>query len=668
MDIKKKSIIFAVLLAIIPVLITMNIYITKFTQRSIELIKENVIIAARDQSTHLEDFFDQRLINLNVISNMPITHDFLDDFNNNILDKSEEMKFRKEIIFDILNLRQQEQPYLVKTSLISKDNTIIASSDSDSIGNKAVFDKNDIIKFNNKETVITDIIENEKFNNGEKSAIIAIPIFFHDEYQGVIESVINMQYFEKVVNEVRFFNTGKIAVMDSKGTVAATISDCLDEDIYNIDRPNTLEEAWKNIDFKNNSSGLIEYSIDEIEKIGYFYKIPNSNWVVLSGVEWSEFKDPLNESINIMFFISIIISAVVAITYILIINFFSKPIYGLLNSIREIKKGNYKSRFIYNVKDEFGEISQAFNELMDEILKNKMQLKLSEESYRVIMEQTDDIIFQWDINNDIISYSDNWNHKFDYEPIIEGQDLNTLNIIYEDDREKFNGIIDEIKDTNEYRECKVRLRKNDSEYIWCKFRINIILDKNDTPIKVIGVITDIDHEKRENEKLLFKAERDSLTEIYNKITAQNMIEEYINESSKEDKHALFIIDVDDFKSINDNLGHLTGDYVLKDISTKITDIFSENSIIGRIGGDEFIVFLKDIESEEFVCQKADELVSGFRESYTGKDGVYKVSGSIGISIYPKGGKNFEELFLSADNALYYAKKQGKDTYYIVKST
>ncbi|NFT83749.1 PAS domain S-box protein, partial [Clostridium botulinum] len=186
MNIKVKSIIFAVFLATIPVLITMNIYITKFSERSIELIKENVIIAAKDQSTHLEDFFDQRLINLNVISNMPITHDFLDDFNNNILDKSEEMKFRRKIIFDILNLRQQEQAYLVKTSLISKDNTIIASSDGNSVGNKAVFDKNDIIKFNNKEIVITDIIENEKFNNGEKSAIIAIPIFFEDEYQGII--------------------------------------------------------------------------------------------------------------------------------------------------------------------------------------------------------------------------------------------------------------------------------------------------------------------------------------------------------------------------------------------------------------------------------------------------------------------------------------------------
>ncbi|MBZ9692827.1 diguanylate cyclase domain-containing protein [Clostridium sp. M14] len=665
MNIKVKSIIFAVFLATTPVLITMNIYITKFSERSIELIKENVIIAAKDQSTHLEDFFDQRLINLNVISNMPITHDFLDDFNNNILDKSEEMKFRRKIIFDILNLRQQEQPYLVKTSLISKDNTIIASSDGNSVGNKAVFDKNDIIKFNNKEIVITDIIENEKFNNGEKSAIIAIPVFFEDEYQGIIESVINMQYFEKVVNEVRFFNTGKIIVMDSKGTVAATISDYLDKNIYNIDKPNTLEEEWRNIDFKNNSSGLIEYSIDEIEKIGYFYKIPNSNWVVLSGVEWSEFKDPLNESINIMFFISIIISAVVAITYILIINFFSKPIYGLLNSIREIKKGNYKSRFIYNVKDEFGEISQAFNELMNEILKNKMQLKLSEESYRAIMEQTDDIIFQWDINNDIISYSDNWNHKFNYKLNLQGKDLRTLNIIYEEDREKFNSIIDEIKNTNEYRECEVRLRKNYSgEYIWCKFRINLILDDNDKPIKAIGLITDIDNEKRENEKLIFKAERDSLTEIYNKITAQNMIEEYINKSKKDDRHALFIIDVDDFKSINDNLGHLTGDSVLKDISIKIKEIFNENSIIGRIGGDEFIVFLKSIQSDEFVCEKANELVSGFRENYTGEDGIYKVSGSIGIAMYPKGGLNFEQLFLSADKALYFAKKQGKDTYYI----
>ncbi|MBN1062936.1 diguanylate cyclase [Clostridium botulinum] len=667
MNIKKKSIILAVFLSTIPVFITMSIYITKFSERSIELIKENVILAAKDQSTHLENFFDQRLINLNVISNMPITHDFLYDFNNNILNKSEEIKFKRDIIVEILKSRQHEQSYLVKTSLISKDNTIIASSDSNSIGNKAAFDDKAIAKFNNKETIITDIIEYEGMNNGEKSAMVAIPIFFDDSYQGVIASIINMSYFEEIVNEVRFFNTGKIIVMDSKGTVAATISEYLNEDIYNIDKPNTLKDVWRKMEYEDDSYGLIEYTIDNIDKVGYFYRIPNSNWVVLSGVEWSEFTDPLNESIIIMIFMSIIICILVAISYILIINFFSKPIYGLLNSIREIKKGNYKSRFIYNVKDEFGEISQAFNELMDEILKNKMKLKLSEESYRVIMEQTDDIIFEWDINKDRISYSDNWNHKFNYRPVIKGKDLDTLNIIYEEDKEKFNEIIEEIRSTNEYRECEVRLRKNYSgEYIWCKFRINVILDDKNCPIKVIGVITDIDHEKRENEKLLFKAQRDSLTEIYNKITSQDMIEECINNSIEGDKHVLFIIDVDDFKSINDTLGHLTGDSVLKDISIKITEIFNEDSIIGRIGGDEFIVFLKNIESENCIHKKAEQLVKGFRESYTGKVDGYKVSGSIGIARYPENGITLEELFSNADKALYCAKKQGKDTYYIFK--
>ncbi|NFA44290.1 diguanylate cyclase [Clostridium botulinum] len=667
MNIKGKSIIFVVFLATIPALIIINIYITKFSERSIELIKENVIISAKDQSTHLENFFDQRLINLNVISNMQITNDVLYDFNNNILEKSEKIKFRRNIIVDILKSRQEEQSYLVKTSLISKDNTIIASSDSDSIGDKSVFNEKDIARFKNKETIITDVIENEKVNNGEKSAIIGVPIFLNGEYQGIMASIINMSYFEKCVNEAQFFNTGKIIVMDSKGTVAATISEYLNEDIHNINKPNTLKDVWENLEHKEEPYGLIEYTINDINKIGYFYKMSNSNWVVLSGVEWSEFMDPLNERINIIIFMFIIICILVALSYIFIINFFSKPVYGLLNSIREIKKGNYKSRFIYNVKDEFGEISQAFNELMDEILKNKMQLKLSEESYRVIMEQIDDIIFEWDINNDLITCSDNWNHKFNYKLKFQGKDLSTLNIIYEEDREKFNEIIQEIRSTNEYRECEVRLRKNYSgEYIWCKFRINVILDDKNCPIKVIGVITDIDHEKRENEKLLFKAERDSLTEIYNKITSQDMIEECINNSVEGDKHVLFIIDVDDFKSINDTLGHLTGDSVLKDISIKITEIFNENSIIGRIGGDEFIVFLKNIGSENCIHKKAEQLVKGFRESYTGKVDRYKVSGSIGIARYPENGITFEELFSNADKALYCAKKQGKDTYYIWK--
>jgi len=109
--------------------------------------------------------------------------------------------------------------------------------------------------------------------------------------------------------------------------------------------------------------------------------------------------------------------------------------------------------------------------------------------------------------------------------------------------------------------------------------------------KVVGAIIDINKEKVEGEELLFKAQRDSLTKLFNKRNTQNKIEEYIKNGGMNVNSALFVIDVDDFKAVNDNLGHLAGDTVLRSISSMLAEVFSENSIIGRIGGDEFIVFL-----------------------------------------------------------------------------
>lgn len=661
MNIKKKSIIFSIVLISTSIMLIMSIYIYKYKETSVNLIKENIISSAEGESNHLENFFNQRLINLKAISDMPITKDVLDMSNNTLYNK--EYEYKKNILIEMLQSMQKQQDYLVKISLISKDNNIIASSNNIKMSNNITSEE--LIKLKNKEIVITDIIQDSNINNGEKSVIIIVPIMMNNEYKGSLESIVNMNYFEKLIKEFKFFNTGKITIMDRKGNVAAKNSEYVNENIYDINVDNNLESTLEKIDFNKNSSGTIEYNINGINKIGYFYKIKNTNWIVLSSVQWNEFMNPLKDNIKIIILVTIIISIIIGIIYILIMNFFSKPIYQLLKSIREIKKGNYKSRFIYNIKDEFGEISQAFNELMDEILSNKMKLKLSEECYKVLMEQTYDVIFEWDLINDSINYSDNWNEKFNYKPILKEKNLNIISIIYKDDRKRFIKVVNEIKTTNEFREFELRLRKNyNGEYIWCKFRINVIVDGNNNPIKVIGVITDIDHQKREIEKLLFKAERDSLTEIYNKITSQEMISTYIKNSKIEDRHALFIIDIDDFKSINDNLGHMVGDLVLKDISQKLTKIFNENSIVGRIGGDEFIVFLKHIQSEEDIYKKAEELIESFKVCYTKIYNKHKVSGSIGVSIYPNDGLNFEELFSNADKALYLAKEKGKDTYHI----
>jgi len=189
-----------------------------------------------------------------------------------------------------------------------------------------------------------------------------------------------------------------------------------------------------------------------------------------------------------------------------------------------------------------------------------------------------------------------------------------------------------------------------------------MFDENGNILKTIGLISDIDKEKAEAETLLFKAQRDSLTGLYNKGTVQSMIEDYIE--SKDTNGALFVIDVDNFKGVNDNLGHLAGDFVLAGISSMLSKVFDENSIVGRIGGDEFIVFLNNIDSEELLYKKADDLVKGFRSSFEEESSEYKVSGSIGIAKYPEHGKSFKELFINADKAVYLAKSKGKDNYCI----
>ena len=191
-----------------------------------------------------------------------------------------------------------------------------------------------------------------------------------------------------------------------------------------------------------------------------------------------------------------------------------------------------------------------------------------------------------------------------------------------------------------------------------------MFDEDGNIFKAIGIIIDIDKEKREAEELLYKAQRDGLTGLYNKGTSQSIVEDYLMNEGKDINGALFVMDLDNFKAVNDNLGHLAGDIVLTEISTIISNVFRENSIIGRVGGDEFIIFLKNVNSEEDIRKKAEELISGFRNTSTTEILDYNVSGSIGIAKYPEHGKSYKELFISADKAAYSAKNNGKGRYCI----
>lgn len=152
-----------------------------------------------------------------------------------------------------------------------------------------------------------------------------------------------------------------------------------------------------------------------------------------------------------------------------------------------------------------------------------------------------------------------------------------------------------------------------------------------------------------------------LTGLYNHVTTTVLIDKAIAESKSDSRHALFVIDIDNFKTINDQLGHLLGDEVIEEIGAKLKEQFREDDIVGRIGGDEFVVFLQNIPSNKVVSLKSRVLNELFRNLQARGNVECKISCSVGVSSYPADGKNYHELFRKADIAMYAAKKAEKIT-------
>ena len=156
-----------------------------------------------------------------------------------------------------------------------------------------------------------------------------------------------------------------------------------------------------------------------------------------------------------------------------------------------------------------------------------------------------------------------------------------------------------------------------------------------------------------------KADTDLLTGLYNKLATERKIKEYIAEHP-ETPGMMVLLDLDNFKKINDTKGHAFGDEVLRTLGKRISPLFRSTDIVGRIGGDEFMVFLKNIDDVEDIMKQSRKIVRFFRDFQAGDYVKYSATASIGVGLYPKEGVTFEDLYVAADKALYKSKNNGKN--------
>lgn len=210
---------------------------------------------------------------------------------------------------------------------------------------------------------------------------------------------------------------------------------------------------------------------------------------------------------------------------------------------------------------------------------------------------------------------------------------------------------------------EIHLTLPKGEDVWFLCRYNILMDAEGTPIRIVGKFIDITQHKIQIDELSELAQRDQLTGLYNKTATETLIKETLKMRRLHDSSsALLTIDIDNFKAINDRLGHLYGDAVLTQLAEHLKGLFRSDDIVGRIGGDEFFVFLKNCSSTNKLVEKAQKICSLFHKTYSEGDAFVTISASIGIALCPKDGTEFDELYKKSDAALYDAKASGKNTF------
>lgn len=213
---------------------------------------------------------------------------------------------------------------------------------------------------------------------------------------------------------------------------------------------------------------------------------------------------------------------------------------------------------------------------------------------------------------------------------------------------------------------EVRINGIDDQCRWCQIRMVFVYSSTNTPTHVIGNIVDIHEVKEQLNKMKKRAEKDFLTGLYNKGTVEQRVNEILY-LHVDKLHGLILLDIDGFKNINDNLGHIMGDELLHEVGIRLNQLCRDEDIAGRIGGDEFIVFCQNIPNREVGLKIAERILQAFTTTISEVAGSCRISCSIGIAFSePETAVRFAGLYQRADGAMYQAKKKGKNQYCVAE--
>ncbi len=305
---------------------------------------------------------------------------------------------------------------------------------------------------------------------------------------------------------------------------------------------------------------------------------------------------------------------------------------------------------------------------IDEQKRAEELAKKEHERLEVVAGLSMDSVFEYNIAADCMRYYNRKEILMDAlrnNPVVENYTARIMDgsvleeWFHQDDKEKLQQLCEDFRTGKPEIHTKVRKQYEKGKYTWVEVEAKTVLNEEGNPSHVIGKIRNIDEEVKQEEEIKYQRERDQLTGLYNRQTAEKLINERLKKNITENAYVV-LTDVDNFKMLNDSMGHLFGDGVLCTFANSMLELFPEG-ISGRIGGDEFIVYLEGLEKEDILARIA-RINRRLSRLHAGENDELKISVSFGFAkCEPGTGNSLEELKHKADAALSYLKQNSKGT-------
>lgn len=469
--------------------------------------------------------------------------------------------------------------------------------------------------------------------DGEQVLTLAVPIIKNEKIAGVITGTFAYSILDNIFSVDTFGGEGYSFIIDKEGQILIGSKSpnrlCFVENWFDFFHKNkaisTHDLSVIYSEMQSNRTGIINYSVNEAHRIVVYTPVGLNDWYVLSVVTADYILSQQTKITKIT--ITLIVVMLLVFTIITI--------------------------------------------FLTRLIQQKAKIEKDNSRYAITSENTQTLIFEFDYEKQVVEFTGN--SQFVFGENIKQVSLDNFDIISSRIHESERNLLADIRAFREQGgtnyTTELRFANANGGYSWFKLSGTVIFDRDGkTPIKFIGNLVNVNSQVLHEQELKAQAETDLLSGLLNKIYMEKNISKFISENKQSAFGAFFIIDLDNFKQVNDKLGHTYGDQAICDTANKLTLVFSEKDFIGRIGGDEFCVFLclKSINKNplEVVENKASVLKEILAEDYTNGETSVHVTPSIGISLFPKHSSSYKELFTKADSALYHVKNNGKNNFII----